>query len=206
MMNLYLSQIVLDPRSPLVRAILANPYELHRTLLKAFPEHLPESERVLYRLEAYSQNLDLLVLVQSQTLPDWVYLETGGLVLQASRVKRFAPKFHVGQVLTFRLLANPTKRLKQNGKRIGLDEERDQLQWLERKANYGGFDLVKAVAQQQGMISGVKFLESQEYTLRHYGVLYRGELMINDIEIFIQTIQYGIGSAKGFGFGMLSVA
>lgn len=205
-MDLYLSQIVLDPGSPLVRATLANPYEVHRTLLRAFPEHLPESERVLYRLEDDPQNSDLLVLVQSQTLPDWAYLETEGLVLRESQVKRFVPKFHVSQVLTFRLLANPTKRLKQSGKRVGLDQKSEQLEWLERKANQGGFHLITALAQQQGVISSSKFQENQQHALRHYGVLYWGELTITDTEIFMQTICQGIGSAKGFGFGMLSVA
>ena len=33
-----------------------------------------------------------------------------------------------------------------------------------------------------------------------------GVLEVNDPDIFIKSIESGIGSAKGFGFGLLSIA
>ena len=43
---MYLSQLTLNPRTRRVQRELANPYELHRTLMRAYPEALPEGERV----------------------------------------------------------------------------------------------------------------------------------------------------------------
>ncbi|HKV39599.1 MAG TPA: type I-E CRISPR-associated protein Cas6/Cse3/CasE, partial [Blastocatellia bacterium] len=35
---LYFSRLLLNPRSRQVRSELANPYEMHRTLMRAFPK------------------------------------------------------------------------------------------------------------------------------------------------------------------------
>ena len=40
----------------------------------------------------------------------------------------------------------------------------------------------------------------------HGGVQFRGTLEVIDPERFIETYQSGIGSAKGFGFGLLLLA
>ena len=40
----------------------------------------------------------------------------------------------------------------------------------------------------------------------HGGVQFRGALEVTDQEKFIETYQSGIGSAKGFGFGLLLLA
>jgi len=40
----------------------------------------------------------------------------------------------------------------------------------------------------------------------HGGVQFRGTLEVTDVDAFIETWQSGIGSAKGFGFGLLLLA
>lgn len=176
-------------------------------MLRAFPEHLSESERVLYRLETNQKTaLRLPILVQSQFEPNWMYLENSDLLLQSVQIKCFEPKFKAGQILAFRLLANPTKRLKQSGKRVGIYNEERLHQWLERKAQMGGFNLLSVNMQKQGMLSGVKYQEKEKHSLKHYGVLFEGELRVRDPQAFTYALRQGIGSGKGFGFGLLSVA
>ena len=39
-----------------------------------------------------------------------------------------------------------------------------------------------------------------------FGVLFEGMLRVDEPEKFLKSVESGIGSAKGFGFGLLSVA
>ena len=204
---MYLSKLSLNLRNPEIRVILANHYELHRTLLSAFPEHLPIYERILYRLEA-SQQLESLfpVLVQSYCEPTWEALVQAGIFLPPVQVKEYEPAFQLGQVLAFRLLANPTMRLKQSGKRIGIYHKAGAADWLGRKARAGGFELLNVNINMQGLRTGIKFEQTKKNTLKHFGVWFEGRLMVADPEIFRQEICHGIGSGKAFGYGLLSVA
>jgi hypothetical protein len=50
--KMYLSRLILNPRSRAVQRDLASPYDLHRTVMSGFPEDLGKHEdRVLYRLD-----------------------------------------------------------------------------------------------------------------------------------------------------------
>ena len=48
---MYLSRLILNPRSRQVQKELADPYQLHRTIMAAFPDVLPPDERVLFRVD-----------------------------------------------------------------------------------------------------------------------------------------------------------
>jgi CRISPR system Cascade subunit CasE len=204
---IFLSKLSLDLGNPKLRSVLVNHYELHRTLLRAFPERLPESERVLYRMEISQQSgLQIPVLVQSCCEPDWDSLVKAGICQSPAQVKAYEPAFQAGQVLVFRLLGNPTMRLKQSRKRIGIYHKTGAADWLGRKARTGGFELLDVSINMQGMRTGIKYEKSKKNTLKHYGVLFEGKLIVSDSEIFRQTIYQGIGSGKAFGYGLLSVA
>ena len=74
---MYLSRLILDPKSREVRRDLANCHEMHRTLLKGFPE-TPEGVSdprnyfgVLFRVESDRRTGLPKVYVQSTFEPDW---------------------------------------------------------------------------------------------------------------------------------------
>ena len=46
----------------------------------------------------------------------------------------------------------------------------------------------------------------QQDKLRHFAVCFEGVLKVTDEDLFTETVENGIGSAKGFGFGLLSLA
>ena len=72
---MYLSRLILNPRNRRVQREVADPYQMHRSLMNAFPDDLePEAERVLFRLETNPRTRALTLLVQSLTLPDWSWL------------------------------------------------------------------------------------------------------------------------------------
>ncbi len=204
---MYLTRLVLNPRSRRAQSESANLYELHRTIMNAFPATLPSDERVLFRLDIERQGGAFIVLVQSQYEPDWGWLATSppDYLLPISEpnpwVKPFDPIFSAGQQLVFRLRANPT--LKREGKRLGLLREEDQVAWLQRKAQTGGFEVLSVRTQKLGFVQG---WTRQRQPLSLFAVQYDGVLQVTDPHLFAQSLRKGIGSAKGLGFGLLSVA
>ena len=68
---MYLSKLILNQAKIQVRRDLANPYEMHRTIMGAFPTPLPHDERVLFRIEPGERSDMPIVLVQSVYRPGW---------------------------------------------------------------------------------------------------------------------------------------
>lgn len=125
--SLYLSRLILNPRSRRVRKELANPYELHRSLMRSFPEKLTASERVLFRVETDEDTGIATLLLQSHTRPDWAWLTDDGArdyllpnhllpptIQPPNHLSitdfNFSKVFTPGQTLAFRLRANPTEK------------------------------------------------------------------------------------------------
>lgn len=223
---MYLSRLILNPRNRYVQTDLANPYQLHRTVMSGLPQGKVQVDRsangaagVLYRLDSDERRGLLTLLVQSQTQPDWAILPTGyilppdpyDLASENPAIKPFEPQFQPRQMLNFRLLANPTKRLGKRygtgkGKRVGLYKTDEQMAWLQRKAQQSGFRLVSARPSHDRMQSGTIRREQTTHSLKLHTVRFDGVLQVVDPDQFYRTLQEGIGSAKAFGCGLLSLA
>jgi CRISPR system Cascade subunit CasE len=213
---MYLSRLILNPRNRRVQREVAEPYQMHRSLMQAFPDDLKEGqERVLFRLETQRDG-GLALLVQSWTLPDWSWLaepEARGYLLPVGEpnpaVKSFDLDLAPGQRLAFRLRANPTvKRKFESGdhKRVGLYDEEGQIEWLKRKGEGGGFRLLSARTSDQEDVKGTVRRQGKKHTLKLAAVQFDGLLEVTDPERLRDTVRQGIGSGKGFGFGLLSLA
>lgn len=165
---MYLSRLILNPRDRRVRRDLADCHALHRTVMSGFPNlagvgvsaaagDARAQLGVLYRLEPQTRADRIDLLVQSAMEPNWS-LDDGYLLDLAGEppnpdtkpIDRLFDALRPGLVLTFRLRANPTKRLMQRGgsedktggKRVDLRTEEDQLAWLARKGEQGGFAIL----------------------------------------------------------------
>jgi CRISPR system Cascade subunit CasE len=216
---MFISLLRLDPRSGRVRRDLANFYELHRTLMRAFPGRPPGGPgRVLFRLEPGREGGAVALLVQSEQAPDWSALPPAYLAAPAES-KPFAPAFGAGQRLCFRLRANPAKKVgttskadrlagepRHNGRRVGLVREADQLAWLRRKGEAGGFRLHGVVVAAEGLTRGAKPDGETFLALPLFAARFDGLLEVTDPARFLQTLRKGVGPAKSLGFGLLSVA
>lgn len=202
---MFLSLLTLNPLSRRVQHRHRTGYQTHRSILTAFPMPLPPDERVLFRREDQTDPPAIRLLVQSLGEPDWRLFTDDHLdgMLCPPQVKPYNPQFFVGQVLAFRLLANPT--VKREGHRLGLFREDDQILWLARKGETGGFvvDPAGVRVQKKGFVRD----QSREgHPISLLAVQFEGVLQVTNVDLFWQTLQSGIGSAKGLGFGLLSVA
>jgi len=218
---MYLSRLILNPRSPHARNELADPYELHRTVCKAFPEANyaeNESSGILFRVDVHPRTRIPTLLVQSRFQPNWDFLSAekkdyllgeNDLPLDVGNpsCKEFNLQLREGQALAFHLRANPTKREKTSAKRIGLIHEEDQRQWIARKLESAGAALVSVNIVNEQFIHGKLFKEKEkEKRMNFLSVQFNGVLQVKNPEDLASNIFTGFGSAKGLGFGLLSLA
>lgn len=214
----YLSHLRLNPTDRRVRRELGDVYELHRTVMSGFPPQLPAGERVLFRLDEDRAGRHTL-LVQSRTAPDWGDLAAGYLLPvdpfhepDNPAVKAVAPALPAGQILRFRLRANPTVKLVRrdeqgrslNSNRVPLVHEDKQRQWLAAKAGQSGFRVLAANVSDPRAQKGWKRKGEPPLTL--FSVQFDGHLQITDAAAFQKALAAGIGPARGFGCGLLSLA
>lgn len=206
---MYLSRLILNPRNRQVQSELANPYEMHRTLSRAFAADY-ENERALFRVDVDRRTGVPTVLVQSRHEPDWSVLPDGGYLLRGGddnpACKPIDPVFGAGQLLSFRLRANPVRRDKASGDRQGLLQEDQQRAWLDRKGETGGFRVVRCHVIPEGLLSIRQRRAGTEHTLSLLSVRFEGLLQVTDPQALRRTLEQGIGPAKGLGFGLLSLA
>lgn len=205
---MYLSLLKLNPCSRRAMTEASRPYELHRSLLTAFPEEAAGGTgRVLFRLDIDHNTGDMSILVQSEKKPDWAKLKGFGDFVKECKCKEINPLLSSEQILRFRLRANPTKREKETGKRQGIFSEEEQIEWLHKKGLQRGFELIEATATDEGFARDRKSNQnSGRNNITLLSVKYEGLLRVIDSEAFRDTIENGIGTAKAFGFGLLSIA
>lgn len=233
---MYLSMLILNPRSHKVRRDMGNCRDLHRTILSAFPSTAESAGQarlefgLLYRVETDARNGRIQLLVQSQLQPDWSHLpkdyladDFGTLDNPAmKRVDHSYKSLRIGQRLRFRLHANPTRRISSKcksersggeGKRVEIYQPEKQIEWLERKGHQHGFRLISL---RTDLDTPNLVIQSEgkvmgrrtpnQPPMKFGSVTFEGVLEISDLETFVEALAKGIGSGKAYGFGLLSIA
>lgn len=225
---MYLSKLGLNLKSRSARAMLADCHRMHRAIMCAFPEVDGGQARralgVLYRVEPDPRRPVAWVLVQSAERPDWgrLGLVEGEALTQPPSVRDDLEAAHArieaGSLFRFRLVANPSKKVKapgaRNSKRVELFREHDQLAWLRRKGEQHGFAIpvvarsgtgepiyavqARPAARQRGQ-------SSRDERLTVGLVQYDGVLEVTDPGRFREALARGVGPGKAFGCGLLSI-
>jgi len=205
-----LARIRLNPQSRAVQRDLRDPTEMHRTLMRLVPDHLGESPRqaakLLYRLDETGTTSTLLV--QATTLDPTRLPDDYG----HSDVRDLTPMFNALKkdlAVRYRIVVNPvkTKRLPleqkgQRGNRIPLTgPEADQ--WWIRRATEAGLELHTMLPTPAGTahLRG-KGTQPERYHLMRYD----GTATVTDPYALTDAVLTGIGRAKSYGAGLLSLA
>ncbi|MEW5746183.1 MAG: type I-E CRISPR-associated protein Cas6/Cse3/CasE [Nitrospirota bacterium] len=185
-----------------------NPYELHRVLWGVFPVDGAAKRDFLFRVEK-SDGKQAEVLMQSLRCPS-----LGSKEARVTAIKDYPLLLHEGQRLRFLLVANPVKTIDDEGGRknakgemkkcrvplVNIDEQRA---WIERKLT---------------ICASLEFLEMDgkaplyfrknraDITGKIQPVVFQGVLTVKDPDALVSLIRRGIGPAKAFGCGLLSLA
>ena len=219
---MFLQRIHLNLRCREARRDLADPYQLHSTLCRAFspPDKKCLEGEFLWRIEPETDSLGPRILMQSRAKPDWGGISGQGWLSKADPSINLIERLNLdslqsGQRFRFRLRANPC--VKRNGKRLGLLHLEEQEGWIERKGLQHGFSL----SQQRSFdfsessreridvrVSQEQMLRGNQHSgngIRIFSVLYDGILTVTEPDKFKDTLQTGIGHGKVMGLGLLSV-
>lgn len=213
---MYLSRLQLNSSNRTVwRTLIDQPYKLHQFVMQGFPDGVKrEDANILYHLEANDQVITLLV--QSDISPDWASLDSKLLLptnpfdlIPNPAIRQIVGlPLESGRVFSFRLRANPTikkvrrdeKGERYNSNRVPLVHEDKQLAWLEKKAKQSGFCLLEVYSNLEEKQTDY----GKRLTL--FTVQFTGRLRITDPAAFQAALIKGIGPAKAFGCGLLSLA
>lgn len=220
----YLSKIDLNPLRRGAQRLLSNPQALHAAVLGGLP-HQPVTERVLWREERHPHVCSLLVLTRSE--PSWEHIvEQAGWSAGAAAglVRDLAPVLDMavrGREFGFKVRANPVMSVKPSGREHVDGPVRGvrrphmtaghQLEWFLTRAREGrwGFAIgpedapgVQLVARERVRFARVS--GRPPVTLSR--ATFEGRLQVTDPEVFRQTLLDGIGPAKAYGCGLLTVA
>jgi len=197
---MYLSRILLTGDH------LHNPYEIHRALWQAFPCDPDQARDFLFRVEK-RETCEVQVLLQSQRMP-----EDREKNIRLLATKAFDSSLPEGVYLRFLLIANPVKtitdeqgRLNAKGEvkkcRVPLIKEDEQIEWLKRKLDEAALANDLEIEKQ----APVYFRKSHRRG-KIQPFAFKGLLQVQDSKLFEDLIQQGIGPAKAFGCGLLSLA
>ena len=164
-------------------------YEQHQAIWSLFPGESGMQRDHLFRIEGERDGRQL-ALLQSGSEP---VSSDKATVLQS---KVFSPVLENGQSFKFKIVANPTKKLSKDKKVVEIQDEGEQVQWLQRKL--------------QGANVKVTAMESRLVKSRKSGaarfVSFEGVMQLTDAEQIYQSLVTGVGRKKHAGAGLLSMA
>lgn len=223
----WLSRLEVGSDAIYSEGISADIYTWHKKLWECYP-NMPDAERdFLTRIDQLEGAYRLWVLAKKKPVrPEWCPPE-------GFAVKEISPSFFSHRYYAFDLRANPVRTLVQrgpngetlyqpngkrkHGKRVPIVEPEELRAWLVRKGKVrcrdkdtgedvtGGFRIVEDKPLEISPMMESHFRKKGQAAY-HGGIQFRGILEVTEPERFIATYQAGIGSAKGFGFGLLLLA
>ncbi|MCX4097897.1 type I-E CRISPR-associated protein Cas6/Cse3/CasE [Nocardia sp. alder85J] len=228
---MFLSRIPINPARRDTRKFLASPQVIHAAVLSAFPPDTPGPAsgegRVLWRLDQRDATIHLYVVSPHE--PDFTHIveQTGWPTTAAWATRKYdqlLDTLTTGQRWHFRLTANPVRstldrtrtentgrHVKDRGKIAGLSAA-EQLDWLRRKATRAGFILTECGPEDQRE-DDVRLIARDTLRFQRHNTpvtlsvaTFEGTLTVSDPILLRAALTGGIGRAKGYGCGLLTIA
>ncbi|MDT0157647.1 type I-E CRISPR-associated protein Cas6/Cse3/CasE [Microbacterium sp. ARD32] len=221
---MFLSRIQLNPARRDARPLLSSPHTLHAAVLTAFPDPSPRaSGRVLWRLDSHEHRTMLYVV--SPEAPDLTHLAeqagwpTRGDTWQVRPYDQLLARIENGQRYGFRLTANPVRSARlpsgERGKVYGHVTVSQQEQWLLDREERAGFHIENFDPEDEAVSAerALRVVDRRTLTFsrRETSVTlrvatYEGVLEVRDRDAFVHALSFGIGRAKGYGCGLMTIA
>lgn len=227
---MFLSRIQLNPRRRDARRLLSSPQRLHAAVLAAFPEpptgDRQGAPRVLWRLDTEPDGRVLLYVV-SPDRPDLTHVaeQAGWPSTERGTSKPYEPlldRLSTGQQWAFRLTANPTQYLASpdggRARRVAHVSVPHQEKWLTERAEGAGFRIGTTALAGADSSVDVPVLTVTRRTTHQFArrgterpvtvavAQFDGLLEVTDADALRRTLVTGLGPAKAYGCGLLTLA
>ncbi|MCX5321595.1 type I-E CRISPR-associated protein Cas6/Cse3/CasE [Streptomyces sp. NBC_00120] len=210
-----LTQLLINPRHRDARHDLTDSNQLHKTLMRLAPDHLGPAPRasagMLYRIEP---DRHPTLLLQTAQPPDLAALPTH--YATTARTRSLAPMLHAltpNLTVRYRITAAPTVCRsagnphpdpvtgKRRGKRTCLTGD-DALAWWHDRARKAGLITLTCHSTPRPFPR-----HESTHKIPHYKLTqFEGLARITDTDLLTHAIRNGIGKAKTYGAGLLSLA
>ncbi|WP_107657483.1 type I-E CRISPR-associated protein Cas6/Cse3/CasE [Nocardia suismassiliense] len=220
---MFLTRMQINPRRRGARILLSSPQALHAAVCSGFADATPSDEgRILWRLDNYGPHR-VILFVASPDKPDFTHIieQAGWPTTETWDTKpyeRLLDRLTVGQRWQFRLTANPVHSGRREGwtdtKPLGHVTVRQQQQWLLDRASRHGFKIQPRQADNavDGELEllitdrGVRRFPRGDKRVTISTATFEGLLEVTDAAALKNSLSFGIGRAKSYGCGLLTLA
>lgn len=219
---MYLSRMTLNPARRGTRRLVGDPQAMHAAVMALFPPGMGESDdgdgRVLWRLDRDPSQLCLYVASPERPSFEVLQEQAGWSAHPTDVTRAYEPlldRLAEGQAYAFRLTANPVHTVtdeRGRKKRLGHVTVAQQEQWFLERCPSIGIEVLS------GVTPGPPW---QDLVVRERGIVqfrrgngrvtlsratYEGTCRVVDPALLRESLCRGIGRAKGYGCGLLTLA
>lgn len=195
--------------------LLGSPQAMHAAVLSSFPPSDSEQpERVLWRVD--SGTVHHRLYMASRREPDLAHLvEQAGWPTTETWMTRdysnLLASLSEGQEWGYRLTANPTRSVrlgeKTRSQRVGHVTAAQQLEWFTSRTHLWGFD----TTGDEGPRAAVTKRATRTFRRKGQDITlvvaqFDGVLRVTDPDALRRVLTEGIGPAKAYGCGLLTLA
>ena len=211
------TRVIIDPRHRHARWAMLSLERLHAIVARANDPEWLGAPHALWRLDEGRGGAPSRLYIVSERIPDsrvlFAEFGAGPQSIATCEYEPFLDGHAAGQEWAFRLKANPTRSepsgvLGCRGKRTGLTKMDDQLEWLYRQARKAGFHMpINRLEMPEVMVRESRKIDfaRQDSTVTFVSAVYDGILAVDDPDLLRAALTTGIGRAKGYGFGLLTL-
>ncbi|MFG3429571.1 type I-E CRISPR-associated protein Cas6/Cse3/CasE [Streptomyces californicus] len=209
--------------TPAPNRLTSSPQRLHAAVAAAFPATdttTSPGHRVLWRLDETHHPHRHTLLIVSPSPPDLTHVieQAGHPDTPGWDTRPYTPLLNAlrpGALMRFRLTANPTKatfRRGRRGIRTAAATPAEQIQWLLQRAPGAGFtpspnhQPALTVTRHQILDFPRGPAGQPKKNVHLHAVTYEGHLQVTDPDALRHTLTHGLGRAKGYGCGLLTLA
>ena len=227
---MYLTRFRFNTARAGARKVLSSPQVTHAAVMAAFADELPNTSsgaRVLWRVD-HNAKTEVYLYVVSPVEPDFTHLveEAGWPTTGTWQTRQYTPlldRLAKGQMWEFRLTANPVHSVRvkdgQPTKRTAHVTPRHQMGWLLERQERLGFEIPR---REGGKSEDTYELIVHDRRARRFNKVeqatgkpnrvplasatFDGRLRITDPDALRHALVSGIGRAKAYGCGLMTLA
>jgi CRISPR system Cascade subunit CasE len=232
---MYLTRFRINTARDGARRLMSSPQVLHAAVMSSFadaPRHEGKRPRVLWRID-HNSKAEVLLYIVSPDRPDLTHLveqagwptTNGGW--QIYDYTGFLKRLASGDAWAFRLTANPVHSIRRTDdeptKRTAHLTPHHQKQWLLSRQDRAGFTIIKKGPEQRLLPEGdehelivhgrrgLSFGKTEQPSGRKNhvkltAVTFDGRLRVTDPDALRHTLTAGLGKAKAYGCGLMTLA
>ncbi len=232
---MYLTRFRVNAHRREARQLLASPHRLHGAVNGAFPEPpAPDGTgpRILWRVDHNARN-EILLFIVSPSRPDLTHLvdqagwpaATDAEGWQTYDYGDFLGALTTGSTWGFRLTANPVHSIRRKEgeptKRTAHVTPRHQARWLLERQEKNGFEILtkpegrrlpseadehQMIVRDHRPLQFPKLSRDKQLNVSITKVTYDGRLRVTNPDLLRRTLTNGLGKAKAYGCGLMTLA